>query len=57
MSDNGAVTAPQVNIDVERVLEILREENPQALELAVRRATIEAQSKLIEELRAPKPGT
>jgi hypothetical protein len=57
MSANGvvvpeapSVSQPQVKIDTSRILEIIREENPMVFDLAVRRATIEAQAKLIEEL-------
>jgi len=52
MSDAPASPSPgpQVQIDASRVLEIVREENPMAHEMAMRRATIEAQARLIEEL-------
>lgn len=58
MSENGVVVSdpaspPQLHIDVSRVLEIVKEENPLAHEMAMRRATIEAQAKLIEELTNP----
>lgn len=58
MSENGQVVVPPapLQLDTSRVLEIIREENPQAFDLAVRRATIEAQERLIEELRAELSG-
>lgn len=51
MSDNGtAITTPPLQIETQRLLEIIQQENPMVYELALRRATIEAQAKLIEEL-------
>jgi len=46
MSDEGE------QVDAERVLAIIREEAPQVLELAVRRAIIEQQRAVIEQLHA-----
>ena len=44
MTDEGTVT-----VDLQRLVDIIREENPMVFELAVRRATIEA---LREQLAA-----
>lgn len=38
-------------VDVNRVIEIIREENPMVLELAMRRAFIEQQAEIIERLQ------
>lgn len=43
---------PDVDIDPMRVLAIIREENPQAHELAMRRAVIEAQQEALTRLAA-----
>lgn len=40
-----------INIDVNKVIEIIKEENPQVFELAVRRAVIEHQNEVIAGLR------
>lgn len=62
MSDNGVATAappapqPQLSVDTSRILEIIQQENPMVYELALRRATIEAQAKLIEELINSREG-
>lgn len=49
MSDEPS---PQLQIETQRLLEIIQQENPMAYELALRRATIEAQARVIEELTA-----
>ena len=42
---------PDMNIEAGRLLEIIREENPQVYELALRRAVIEQQREQIEMLK------
>ncbi len=44
-----------IDIDPARVLAIIREENPQAFELAARRALIERQHEVIAQLHAALP--
>ena len=41
----------QQQVDAARVLAIIQEENPAVFQLAVRRAIIEQQNELIEELK------
>ena len=40
-----------LQVDAARVIEIIREENPMVLELAMRRALIEQQEALIEQMK------
>ena len=47
---------PEINVDAGRLLEIIREENPQAYELAFRRAVIEQQREQIEMLKLQLEG-
>lgn len=48
----GDELAEQLELDTQRVLAIIGEEHPHVLELAVRRAVIEQQRAIIEQLHA-----